>query len=115
MIYLATYLIVGGIAFVLVPRVALALFGSTGSDGDIMRRVVGMFVVALGGLVAQFVRRRDFAYYAYSVYGHSAMVAFMVFLYSRSRDLLFLVLLCIVLVGLIPSIYVHVRERALSE
>jgi len=51
-----------------------------------------MFMAALGGLIARFVQRGDYSYYAYSVYARTGIVAFMVFLYLKSYDPLFLIL-----------------------
>lgn len=109
--YLASYLFLGGAGFALAPAFTLRLFLSNGDYGDIMPRVVGMFMMALGGLVWQFVRRRDFSYYPYSVYARTLMFAFLIFLYVRSADPLFLVILAIVLLGLAPSLYLLARER----
>ena len=47
--YVASYLFVGGIGFAFVPALTLRLFLSNGDYGDIMPRVVGMFMMALGG------------------------------------------------------------------
>jgi hypothetical protein len=109
--YVASYLFIGGIGFAFVPALTLRLFLSNGDYGDIMPRVVGMFMMALGGLVGEFVRRRDFTYYPYSVYARSLMFAFLIFLYVKSGDPLFLVIPAIVLVGLAPSLYLLARER----
>jgi hypothetical protein len=41
-IYLATYLLVGGLGFLLVPEMILRLLLSSGSYGDVMPRLVGV-------------------------------------------------------------------------
>lgn len=112
LVYLSGYLIGGGIGLLAAPDVALRLLGSNGSYGDVMPRLVGMFMLALGGLVYQFVRARDYRYYGYSVWARTFIVLALAALYFKSRDPLFLVLDAIVLVGLIPSIYVTWTERA---
>ena len=109
--YLATYLFVGGAGLAFLPAFALELLQSTAYYGDIMPRAVGMFMLVLSGLIAQFVYREDYRYYSYSVYARSFIVIFLSFLYFRSADPLFAVLMAIVLVGLLPSIYVLMRER----
>src|SRR5437867_12533306 len=113
--YLAGYLLVGGLGFLVAPDVALRLLLSNGAYGDIMPRVVGMFMLALGGFILQFVRARDYRYYLYAVVARSFIVLVLTALYFRARDPLFLVLDAIVLIGLLPSIYVRSEERRVGK
>ncbi len=113
--YLAGYLLVGGPGFLVAPDVALRLLLSNGAYGDIMPRVVGMFMLALGGFIFQFVRARDYRYYLYAVVARSFIVLVLTALYLRARDPLFLVLDAIVLIGLLPSIYVVVQSARASR
>src|SRR5439155_1449654 len=69
--YLAGYLLVGGLGFLVAPDVALRLLLSNGAYGDIMPRVVGLFMLVLGGFILQFVRARDYLYYVYAVVARS--------------------------------------------
>ena len=108
--YVAGYLLVGGLGFLVAPDVALRLLLSNGAYGDIMPRVVGMFMLALGGLIFQFVRGRDYRYYLYSVVARSFIVIVLTALYVRARDPSLLVFDAIVLIGLLPSIYAAVRS-----
>ena len=108
--YLAGYLLAGGLGFLVAPDVALRLLLSNGAYGDIMPRVVGMFMLALGSLILQFVRARDYRYYLYAVVARSFIILVLTALYFRARDPLFLVLDAIVLIGLLPSIYVVVQS-----
>ena len=112
---LAIYLLVGGLGLAFLPSLTLRLFLSTGDYGDIMPRVAGMLMIGLSGLIAQFVYYQDYRYYAYSVYIRSFFVLFLFFLFARPSDPLFLVLNAIVLIGLLPSIYTLIRERARPE
>jgi hypothetical protein len=111
LVYVASYLLVGGTGFALAPALTLRLFFSNGEYGDVMPRLVGMFMLALGGFVAEFVRRGDLTYYPFTVLVRSLIVVFLVFLYLRSEDPLFLMVLGIVLLGLLPSLWVLARER----
>ena len=63
-------------------------------------------MLALGGMILQFVRAHDYRYYRYTIIARIFIFAAMTALYFESRDPLFLVLDAIVLVGLLPSIYV---------
>jgi uncharacterized membrane protein len=71
-----------------------------------MPRLVGVFMVALGDVILQFVRARDYRYYGYTIIARILIVVALTVLYFKARDPLFLVLDAIVLVGLLPSIYV---------
>ena len=109
--YLAGYLLVGGVGFAFIPELTLRFFLSNGEYDAVMVRVVGMFMIALSGLISQFVRFEDYKYYPYSVYIRSFIVIFLGGLYLSSRDPLFLVLNGIVLLGLLPSIFELVRGK----
>lgn len=111
LIYLTGYLAVGGLGFLLVPDLALTLLLSNGEYGDVMPRVVGMFMLVLSGLIGSFVRRGDYSYYLTTIVARSFIVVTLSVLYVRTGDPLFLVLDAIVLVGLLPSIWVHVTTR----
>jgi len=105
-IYLSSYLLVGGLGLLVVPELTLRLLLSNGSYGDVMPRLVGVFMLALGGVILQFVRAHDYRYYRYTIIVRIFIFVAMTALYFKSLDPLFLVLDAIVLVGLLPSIYV---------
>lgn len=108
--YLATYLLVGGLGFAFLPELSLKLFLSDGNYGDIMPRLVGMFMLALGGLIATMTINNDFRYYPYAVFIRTGMVIFISWLYLISKDTMMLVILVIVLTGLIPSWFVYLSK-----
>ena len=110
--YLAAYLLVGGLGLLLAPALALRLLLSNGDYGDVMPRLVGMFMVALGGVNLQFVRARDYRYYLYTIVARSFIVLVQTAHYFHARDPLFLVLDGIVLIGLLPSVYVAARSAS---
>jgi hypothetical protein len=97
---------VGGLGLLVVPELTLWLLLSNSSYGDVMPRLVGVFMVALGGVVLQFVLSGDYRYYGYAIIARIFIVVALTVLYFKARDPLFLVLDAIVLVGLLPSIYV---------
>ena len=108
--YLQLYLAVGGIGLALFPSQTLSLFFSTGNYGDIMPRVTGMFMCALSFLIFNIVKNEDWKYYVTSIYVRSAIVLFLFWMYSKSLDPMFLVLIVIVLIGLIPSMIIHFKK-----
>lgn len=108
--YLSGYLLFGGLGLAFAPDIALDLLQSDVDYGDVMPRVVGMFMVALGALIALFVIKADYTYYRFSIVARTGIVAFLFYLYTIDTDPMFLVFNAIVLVGLIPSYVVLVRE-----
>ena len=115
LIYVVSYLVSGGLGLLVAPDLALRLLLSNGAYGDVMPRVVGMFMLALGGLVFQFVRARDYRYYRYAVFARSFIVVVLTALYFKTRDPLFLTLDAIVLAGLLPSIYIAAQMARSSK
>lgn len=103
--YLASYLSLGGLGLLAAPELALKLLLSNGRYGDVMPRLAGMFMLLLGGMIWQFVRREDFSYFAYSLLARTFAVVAVVGMYFYSRDLLFITFTVIVLIGLLPSYY----------
>ena len=91
------------------PELTLRLLLSSGWYGDVMPRLVGVFMIALGGAVLESVWARDYSYYRYAITARIFIVVALTALYFKARDPLFLVFDAIVLVGLLPSIYVAVQ------
>src|SRR5258708_21119436 len=56
--YLATYLLGAGIALVFAPSLALRLLFATGHYGDVMPRLLGVVLFALGIVIVQIIRHR---------------------------------------------------------
>jgi uncharacterized protein YjeT (DUF2065 family) len=108
--YLAAYLLIGGVGLLLAPTLSLRLLLSSVAYDDVMPRLVGLFMVVLGGVILQFVRARDYRYYLYTIVARSFILVVMTALYFKARDPLFLVLDAIVLIGLLPSIYVAAQS-----
>ena len=111
-IYLASYLFIGGIGFGFIPDIILKLFMSTGTYGDIMPRVVGMFMIVLGLLITLFIKNEDYKYYLPTIIARSFIVIFLSVLYFLSNDPLFMILNIIVLLGLLPSIYIYLKDKS---
>jgi len=109
--YLASYLLFGGAGFAFIPDLTLSFFLSNADYGDVMPRVVGMFMLLLGGLIANMAAARDFNYYRYSVLARTFAVGFLTYLLIKTDNPLFIVLLIIVLIGYLPSLYIVVREH----
>lgn len=114
LIYLSTYLLLGGLSLIVLPDLTLRLLQSNGTYDDVMPRVAGLFMFALGGVIFQFVRAHDYRYYLSTIFARAFIVLVLTTIYFRSHDPLFLVLDAIVLLGLLPSIYVAATGPARS-
>lgn len=109
--YLAFYLLSGGIGFFFIPSLTLKLFLSNGNYGDVMPRLVGLFMLLLGSLIAQFVIRKDYNYYGFSIVARTFAVCAAAFMWFYSKDSLFITLMIIILIGLLPSYYAYFKEK----
>lgn len=110
--YVVTYLTVGGVGLLVFPRLARDLLLSDSDYEDVGFRLTGIMMLALAFLVWNIARFEDWKYYPASIYVRAAIVVVLTALFFDTEDPMFLVLDAIVLVGLIPSIYVHFfKER----
>src|SRR3989475_11166270 len=90
LIYLTSYLFLGGLGLLVFPDLALPLLLSNGSYGDVMPRVVCMFMVVLSGFIFQFVYRRDYRYYTYAAFARYFIFLVLMALRFTTSDRLFL-------------------------
>ena len=114
--YLLSYLILAGLALLAAPDVALKLLFTSGNYGDVMPRLAGMILLALGIFVLQAVRHRLVVLYttALAVRG-IVMLPVLLGLYLYSRDPLFISLLVVVGLGVVltgVSYWLDRRENA---
>ncbi len=94
--YLFSYLIAAGIALVFAPQFALRLLFSNGNYGDIMPRLLGVVLFALGIFVLQVVRHRLEVLYSTTLAVRTVILAVLLGLYLGSGDPLFIALLMVV-------------------
>ncbi|UCH64466.1 MAG: hypothetical protein JSW63_07465 [Ignavibacterium sp.] len=113
--YVVTYLMIGGLGLAIVPDLFLKLFQSNQSYGDIMPRVVGMFMIALSGLIATMLYFKDYKYYGYSIAVRTFIVLFLFLLFFINGDPFFVVINVIVLIGLIPSYVIFFKDKMNSS
>jgi hypothetical protein len=105
--YVVIYLMMGGLGLAIVPDLFLELFQSNQDYGDIMPRVVGMFMITLSGLIYF----KDFKYYGFSIVVRTFIVLFLFLLYFMNNDPFFIVINVIVLIGLIPSYIIFTKDK----
>lgn len=97
--YLAGYLLAGGLGFLAFPQRMLALLLSNGSYHDLMVRLVGMFMLALGLVVVQFIRLRATEQYPGTLVLRTLILPILAWLYVLYRDPMLLALIVIVAIG----------------
>ena len=99
--YLIGYLVPSGLAFLLAPQLTLKLLYSNGAYGDVMPRLVGVFILTLGILAFQIVRLRVEALYTTLLGVRVGILAALLGLFVYSSDPLFIVLLGVVGLGVV--------------
>jgi len=99
--YLAGYLWLGGIGFLIVPRFSTELFLSNTVYSDVMVSAFGMFMVGLGIIVVQIIRLRLHALYYTTLIVRIFFCVCLLALYYKSSNLLFLMLFGVVGIGVV--------------
>ena len=99
--YLVGYLIPAGVALIIAPQWALTLLLSTGNYGDVLPRLLGVILLALGIVVLQIVRLHVDVLYSSTLMVRGVILVCLFGLYLYSLDPLFLTLLGIVGFGFV--------------
>lgn len=111
LIYVVFYLSSTGLALMLAPLFSLKLLGATGVYEPIFVRSVGVFMVALSMLVAQVVRHKVEVLIPSTIFVRVFFMASFFWLWKLSDDPLFIVIMCVVGLGLILTSALYLRER----
>ena len=109
--YLVTYLILAGLALIAAPGFALKLLLSNGTYGDVMPRLLGVVLLALGIVIFQIVRLRLEALYSTTLVVRSIILVTLLGLYLYSQDPFFLVLIAVVGLGVALTGISYWRDR----
>lgn len=113
--YLATYLLFAGIALMLAPRFAMTLLLSNGDYGDVLPRLLGVVLFALGVLVAQIIRNHVEALYATTLAVRVVILVVLLGLYVYAGDPFFVVLLAIVGFGFLLTGTSYLLDRRAAK
>jgi hypothetical protein len=76
-----------------------------------MPRVVGMFMISLSGLIAAMLYFKDYKYYGFSIVVRTFIVLFLFLLFFMNKDPFFIIISIIVLIGLIPSYIIFIKDK----
>ena len=109
--YLAGYLIPAGIALIAAPQLALKLLLSNGAYGDVLPRLLGVVLLALGIFVLQTIRLRLDALYGTTLFARAVILACLLGLFVYARDPLFLVLFAVVGFGFVLTGTSYLLDR----
>ena len=109
--YLASYLLVAGIALIFAPAIALQLLLSNGNYGDVLPRLLGVVLFALGMVIVQIIRLRVEALYPTTLLVRLVILAVLAALYAYAGDPFFLVLIAIVGLGVLLTGTSYLLDR----
>lgn len=109
--YLAAYLVGAGVALVFVPSLTLKLLFSNGTYGDVMPRLLGVVLLALGLVIVQIIRHRVEALYSTTLGVRVIIIAVLVALFVYSKDPLFLSLIVVVGIGMVLTGTSYLLDR----
>lgn len=109
--YLAAYLLAAGIALIFAPSFALALLLAGGHYGDVMPRLLGVVLLALGIVIVQIIRNQLEVLYTTTLIVRTLIVAVLAGLLIYSRDPLFISLILVVGLGMVLTGAGYVRDR----
>ena len=99
--YLATYLVGAGIALILAPSLTLKLLFASGQYGDVLPRLLGVVLLALGIVIVQIIRHQVEVLYTTTLIVRTLIVAVLIGLFIYSHDPLFISLVVVVVFGMV--------------
>lgn len=109
--YLAAYLLGAGIALIFAPSLALRLLFASGNYGDVMPRLLGVVLLALGIVIVQIIRHQLEVLYPTTLIVRVFIVAVLAGLLVYSRDPLFISLLVVVGLGMVLTGASYLSDR----
>jgi len=111
-LYLVGYLWLGGLGLLAAPGLAIRLLGSGEAYPPVLLRLIGVFMPALGIIVADIARRPIEPLYPTTVIVRLVLLAIILWLFIASRDVLFLSLAGIVALGMLLTGLGLIADRA---
>ena len=109
--YLATYLLGAGIALILVPSLALTLLFTKGHYGDVLPRLLGVVLLALGIVIVQIIRHRLEVLYTTTLLVRVFIMVVLAGLLVYSGDPLFISLMVVVGLGMVFTSASYLSDR----
>ena len=109
--YLAGYLWVGGVGLLFAPSDVANLFLSNIEYPAVMLQSLGMFMIGLGIIVVQIIRLHISALYLTTLMVRIFISFCLLYFSFATRNPFFLVLLCIVVLGILLTGSIYLSER----
>lgn len=109
--YLASYLMIGGLAFFIKPELTLDLLQSTHNYSPDVVKLVGLMFIALGLVVIELIRIKAYNMYPVTLRVRAVLMIGLFALYALSHDMMFLILLAVVLVGVILTLVAYKMDK----
>jgi hypothetical protein len=109
--YLASYLVGAGIALIAAPSIALTLLFTKGHYGDVMPRLLGVVLLALGIVIVQIIRHRLEVLYTTTLLVRALIMLVLAGLLIYSGDPLFVSLMVVVGLGMVLTGTSYLSER----
>lgn len=109
--YLAGYLLFAGVLLIATGQFAMRLLLSNGEYGDVLPRLLGVVLLALGILIVQIIRHRLEVLYPTTLAVRALILAVLAALYIYAPDPFFLVLIGIVGLGVILTGSSYLLDR----
>jgi uncharacterized protein YjeT (DUF2065 family) len=103
-----------GIALIFVPSLALRLLFASGHYGDVMPRLLGVVLLALGVVIVQIIRHQLEVLYPTTLLVRTFIIAVLAGLLIYSRDPLFISLLVVVGLGMVLTGASYLSDRRTS-
>jgi uncharacterized protein YjeT (DUF2065 family) len=111
--YLFSYLTATGLALMFAPALTLKLMFARGDYGDVFPRFAGVLMLALGLVILQVIRHRVEPLYPATLVVRSTLWLFVLWLYTRTSDPFFAIVLAVVGAGVAltgTSVWLDKRE-----
>jgi hypothetical protein len=109
--YLATYATLTGVVLLAAPGLAFKLLFSNGNYGEVMPRLVGALILALGIMVIQVIRHRVEVLYPTTLFIRAVLLAVLAGLLVATRDPFFAVVMGVVGLGVAFTGLSYLGER----
>ncbi len=114
--YLMGYLLLGGFGLLLFPNAMLNILYSNGEYSDMMVRLIGAFMIALGLVVSRTIQLRLVVLYSLTLVVRIFLVSIIGSFYLIYKDPMLLVLFVIVIIGvLLTSISYMVDNKRVIQ
>jgi len=103
LIYVAGYLVLGGIGLLGWPRMTTEFLSSNVEYNDLLLRVTGLVMLSLGLVLGQIIRRKLESLYFWTLPTSGVLLICLIFIYVLLPDPLFLIVITIVGLGFVMT------------